>query len=180
MTLRELVTTTPAGHYQYFAYFYKCGDMFTPSFYKQQAQIVWNGLTRQNASGEAGVVAIFCEAVARGKAPTIHGDGQQTRDFVYVGDVAVANAAAATSDAIGVFNVGTGMEIDVNELFEAIARELRAGITASHGPAREGDISRSVLDPSRAAHVLGWRADVDLARGLQETVRWFLSHAAAD
>ena len=135
---------------------------------------------RQNASGEAGVVAIFCEAVARGKAPTIHGDGRQTRDFVYVGDVAVANAAAATSDAIGVFNVGTGMEIDVNELFEAIARELRAGITASHGPAREGDISRSVLDPSRAAHVLGWRADVDLARGLQETVRWFLSHAAAD
>jgi len=135
---------------------------------------------RQNASGEAGVVAIFCETVARGKAPTIHGDGRQTRDFVYVGDVAAANAAAATSDVSGVFNVGTGIEIDVNQLFEAIARELRAEIMAGRGPAREGDISRSVLDPRRAAQVLGWRSEVDLARGLQETVRWFLSHAAAD
>ena len=126
------------------------------------------------------MVAIFCEAMARGKAPTIHGDGRQTRDFVYVGDVAAANAAAATSDASGVFNVGTGMEIEVNELFGAIARELGAEVTASRGPAREGDISRSVLDPRRAARVLGWRMEVDLATGLQETVRWFLSHAAAD
>jgi UDP-glucose 4-epimerase len=135
---------------------------------------------RQNASGEAGVVAIFCEAIARGKSPTIHGDGRQTRDFVYVGDVAAANAAAASSDATGVFNVGTGREIDVNELFEAIVRELRADITAGRGPAREGDISRSVLDPGRAAGVLGWRAEVDLARGLEETVKWFLSHPRAD
>jgi UDP-glucose 4-epimerase len=135
---------------------------------------------RQNAAGEAGVVAIFCERIARGGRPTIDGDGRQTRDFVFVRDVAAANVAAAASSASGVFNVGTGGETDVNTLFNAIANALGAPIEPARGPAREGDIYRSVLDPTRAAEVLGWRAEVDLARGLQETVRWFLSHAAAD
>ena len=135
---------------------------------------------RQSAAGEAGVVAIFCEAVAGGKAPTIDGDGRQTRDFVYVGDVAAANLAAAESTGSGVFNVGTGIETDINTLFEVIAREMGTGLTAGHGRAREGDISRSVLDPIRAAKVMGWRSLVELPRGLRETVRWFMSHSGAE
>jgi UDP-glucose 4-epimerase len=134
---------------------------------------------RQSASGEAGVVAIFCEAVARGASVTIHGDGRQTRDFVFAGDVAAANAVAATSAASGVFNIGTGVETDVNSLFAAIAQAFGTGAEADHGPTRPGDIERSVLDPRRAEAVLEWRATVDLADGLRETVRWFLSQAGA-
>jgi UDP-glucose 4-epimerase len=135
---------------------------------------------RQNASGEAGVVAIFCQALARGSPVTIHGDGRQTRDFVFVGDVAAANAAAAASHAAGVFNVGTGIETDVNVLVDLIAKALGMPAAATHGPERPGDIGRSVLDPRRAADVLGWRARVGLPAGLAETSRWFLSHAAAE
>jgi UDP-glucose 4-epimerase len=135
---------------------------------------------RQNASGEAGVVAIFCEAVARGAPVTVHGDGRQTRDFVFVGDVAAANVAAAMSAAGGVFNIGTGVETDVNGLLDTIARASGAQPMAKHGPARAGDIERSVLDSERAADVLGWRAKIGLTVGIEETVRWFLSHAGAD
>ena len=135
---------------------------------------------RQNAAGEAGVVAIFCEAIAAGRPPTIHGDGLQTRDLVFVRDVAAANLAACASSATGVFNVGTGTETDVNTLCDAIANALGASIEPRRGPAREGDIYRSVLDPTRALELLGWRAEIDLARGLQETARWFLSHSGAE
>ena len=135
---------------------------------------------RQNAAGEAGVVAIFCQAVARGEPVTIHGDGTQTRDFVFVTDVAAANLAAADSDATGVFNVGTGTETDVNALFEVIAQAVGKPARVDHGPPRPGDISRSVLDPGLAARVLGWRAKVKARLGLEETVGWFLSQAGAE
>jgi UDP-glucose 4-epimerase len=135
---------------------------------------------RQNAAGEAGVVAIFCQAVARGRPVTIHGDGRQTRDFVFVTDVAAANLAAAASDATGVFNVGTGTETDVNVLFDVIARAVGQPARADHGPPRPGDISRSVLDPGRAARVLGWQPTVEVRVGLEETVGWFLSHEDAE
>ena len=130
---------------------------------------------RQNASGEAGVVAIFCEAIARGARPVIHGDGRQTRDFVYVEDVARANAAAVQSAATGVFNVGTGVEMDVNALYAAIARAFGTGQAPLHGPDRAGDIRRSALDARRAADVLGWRATVAAESGLAATARWFMS-----
>ena len=135
---------------------------------------------RQNAAGEAGVVAIFCQAVALGRPVTIHGDGRQTRDFVFVTDVAAANLAAAASDASGVFNIGTGTETDVNILFDVIAHAVGKPARADHGPPRPGDISRSVLDPGRAARVLGWQATVEVRVGLQETVGWFLSHKDAE
>ncbi len=135
---------------------------------------------RQNASGEAGVVAIFCQAVDRGSPVTIEGDGLQTRDFVYVEDVARANAAAARSTASGVYNIGTGVETNINQLLEAIGRTYERSVSASRGPARVGDIRKSVLDPSRAKVGLGWRAEVDLGAGVAATVRWFMSRPPAE
>jgi len=131
---------------------------------------------RQNAAGEAGVVAIFCEAIARGSQVTIDGDGLQTRDFVYVQDVARANVAAARSTTRGVYNIGTGAETSINQLLEAIGHAFGRSVSASTGPARVGDIRKSVLDPSRAKAKLDWRAMVDLGVGVEATVRWFMSH----
>ena len=135
---------------------------------------------RQNASGEAGVVAIFCEAMARGAEVTIHGDGRQTRDFVFVGDVAAANVAAAESEATGVFNISTGVETDINTLYDEIARAFGRTAAPAHGPERPGDIERSVLDAGRAADLLGWRAKVAVSVGLEATSRWFMSRAGAE
>jgi UDP-glucose 4-epimerase len=134
---------------------------------------------RQNAAGEAGVVAIFCEAIARASEVTIDGDGLQTRDFVYVEDVARANAAAARASARGVYNIGTGVETSIRQLLEAIGRAFGRRVSTSTGPARVGDIRKSVLDPGRAKADLGWRAEVDLGVGVEATVRWFMSHSPA-
>jgi UDP-glucose 4-epimerase len=128
---------------------------------------------RQDPHGEAGVVAIFAQKMLRGEPVTVNGDGRQTRDYVYVGDVVRANLLALESTATGPFNVGTGIETDVNEL----ARLLReaAGTTSEvrHGPAKAGEQRRSVVDAGRATEVLGWRPEVSLAEGLQRTVAWF-------
>jgi UDP-glucose 4-epimerase len=126
---------------------------------------------RQLAKLEGGVVAIFMERLAAGDAPQIFGDGEQTRDFVYVGDVVQA-ILAATRAGGGVFNVGTGVETSVNALFEACRRVAGAEADADHAPARPGDLVRSVLDPGLAERELGWRAEHDLERGLAETWAW--------
>lgn len=135
---------------------------------------------RQNASGEAGVVAVFCEAAARGAPVVIDGDGGQTRDFVFVQDVAEANAIAVASHATGIFNISTGIETDVNRLFETIARAFGKAVASTRGPVRPGDIRRSVLDPGRAVHGLGWRAKVDLETGIAPTARYFMSHKSSE
>lgn len=135
---------------------------------------------RQNASGEAGVVAIMCQAVSAGTAVTIHGDGKQTRDFVYVGDVARANALAVISTATGDFNIGGGTETDINGLLDSIIRLSGSPATVVRGSARSGDIRKSALDSSRAAELLGWRAEVALDTGLAATLRWFMSQASSD
>lgn len=132
---------------------------------------------RQNTMGEAGVVAVFCEAVARGEPVLIHGDGGQSRDFVYVGDVADANVAAIASDATGIFNISTGVETDINRLLASIARAFGVPPKSVTGPARDGDIRRSVLAPDHAARSFGWRAKVDLDAGVEATARWFMSRA---
>jgi UDP-glucose 4-epimerase len=126
---------------------------------------------RQLAKLEGGVVAIFMERLAAGDPPQIFGDGEQTRDFVYVGDVVQA-ILAATRAAGGVFNVGTGVETSVNALFEACRRVAGSEAGAVHTPARPGDLVRSVLDPGHASRELGWRAEHDLERGLAETWVW--------
>jgi UDP-glucose 4-epimerase len=126
---------------------------------------------RQDPHGEAGVVAIFLGALTEGNEPTIFGDGSQTRDYVYVGDVARATLQALGQEA-GIFNVGTGKETSVLELYELCRRVAGSDVSATHAGARLGELQRSVLDPSRAAEVLGFSAFVDLEDGLQATWEW--------
>jgi UDP-glucose 4-epimerase len=126
---------------------------------------------RQDPHGEAGVVAIFLGALARGEQARIFGDGSQTRDYVYVGDVARATVGALGHEG-GVFNVGTGRETAVAELYELCARVAGSDIPAEHAPARLGELQRSFLDPTLAAETLGFRAMVDLEDGLRSTWDW--------
>ena len=126
---------------------------------------------RQDPHGEAGVVAIFLGALARGEQARIFGDGMQTRDYVYVGDVARATLAALGHEG-GVFNVGTGRETSVAELYELCARVAGSDRAAEHAPARLGELQRSFLDPTLAADTLGFRAMVDLEDGLRSTWNW--------
>jgi UDP-glucose 4-epimerase len=123
---------------------------------------------RQDPHGEAGVVAIFLGALAEGRAPRIFGDGLQTRDYVYAGDVARATLAAAGQDG-GVFNVGTGSETSVVDLYEACRLVAGSSLEAEPAPPRLGELQRSVLDVSRAERELGWRPEVPLEEGLRLT-----------
>jgi UDP-glucose 4-epimerase len=126
---------------------------------------------RQDPHGEAGVVAIFMNALRDGKTPRIYGDGRQTRDYVFVGDVVSATLAAAGHDG-GVFNVGTGSETSVVELYERIQRVSGIERAPQHAEPRAGELQRSVLDPSLAARELGWRPQSSLDEGLAATWRW--------
>ncbi|MBX5475462.1 MAG: NAD-dependent epimerase/dehydratase family protein, partial [Thermoleophilia bacterium] len=126
---------------------------------------------RQEPHGEAGVVAIFMGLLHEGGTPRIFGDGSQTRDYVFVGDVARAVLAALGQDG-GVFNVGTGIETSVLELYAAIQAASGIEREPEHAPPRLGELQRSVLDVSLAARVLGWRPETSLADGLAETWRW--------
>jgi len=123
---------------------------------------------RQDPHGEAGVVAIFLGALAHEQAPRIFGDGRQTRDYVYAGDVARASLAAA-GHAGGVFNVGTSLETSVVELYELCRRVAGSTLEAIEAPARLGELQRSVLDVSLAERELGWRPEVTLEDGLRLT-----------
>jgi UDP-glucose 4-epimerase len=122
---------------------------------------------RQDPKGEAGVVAIFLGALKAGKAPRIFGDGTQTRDYVYAGDVAQASLAAVGQE--GVFNVGTGNETSVLDLYELCRRIAGAELDPEMAPARLGEIERSVLDVSKADRDLGWTPQVELEEGLRRT-----------
>ena len=127
---------------------------------------------RQNPDGEAGVVAIFASRMLVGQTPTIFGDGNQTRDYVFVDDVVHAFALAAGRGDGRLVNVGTGLETSVNGLSRLLA--ALSGFTGqpAQGPARPGDLRRSALDPSLAEEVLGWRPWTHLEDGLGETVAY--------
>ena len=122
---------------------------------------------------EAGVVAIFIQKMLNNEQPLINGNGRQTRDFVFVDDVAEANLAAMRQDAHGVYNVGTGTETSVNELFRMVAGLTGSTVKEVHGPAKVGEHVRSVVDPSRIKQELGWDVRVGLAEGLKQTVEYF-------
>jgi UDP-glucose 4-epimerase len=126
---------------------------------------------RQEPHGEAGVVAIFMGLLRGDGTPRIYGDGAQTRDYVYVGDVVRAVVAALGADG-GVYNVGTGVETSVLELYAAVERAAGVERAPVHEPARAGELQRSVLDVSLAARELGWRPEGTLADGLDSTWRW--------
>lgn len=119
---------------------------------------------RQDPDREAGVVAIFAGAAIAGRPVTVFGDGCQTRDYVYVGDVVSAWLAAAGSDAMGALNISTGVELTILDLVHEL------GLEHEFAPDRSGEITRSCLDPSAAARVLGWRARLPLSEGLRRTL----------
>lgn len=128
---------------------------------------------RQNPKGEAGVVSIFATKMMAGEQPLINGDGEQTRDYVYVGDVVEANMLALQCSGSDVFNVGTGAETDVNTLFHHLKRATRSGCEEQHGQAKKGEQLRSVLDTRKIQTTLGWKPGVSLEVGLQRTVDFF-------
>lgn len=134
---------------------------------------------RQDPHGEAGVVAIFSGKMLRGEPVTVNGDGKQTRDYVYVGDVARMSLLAVEKDATGPVNVGTGIETDVNQLAAGILAAAGSTSEVQHGPAKGGEQRRSVVDIRRAAEVFGWRPEVSLQDGLARTVEFFRQKIAA-
>ncbi len=130
---------------------------------------------RQNPHGEAGVVAIFTTKFLNGEQPVINGDGKQTRDYVYVGDIVDANLKALDYSETGVFNLGTGIETDVNMLFRTLRELTGSKCEENHGPAKKGEQLRSVLDYSLAKAKLEWEPKVSINEGLQKTVEYFTS-----
>jgi len=126
---------------------------------------------RQDPLGEAGVIAIFCGKLRQGERPTVFGDGKQTRDYIYVGDVVAAMLAAAEAETTGAVNIGTGIETDVLELVSALG-ELGGSesFEPELAPPRTGEVQRISIDPARAASELGWRAKMSLSDGLRVTL----------
>ncbi len=132
---------------------------------------------RQSPHGEAGVVAIFLDRLLAGTTPTINGPGLQTRDYVHVSDVVRANLAALGRPGFHIYNVGTGIETDVNQLYAAIARAVGSDTTPQHGSAKAGEQQRSVVDGSLGRRELGLPAPLPLALGLERTAAWFRARA---
>lgn len=130
---------------------------------------------RQRKDGEAGVVAIFAGAMLEGQETRINGSGEQTRDYVFVDDVALANMAASELDLTGVFNVGTGVETSVLELHEALRAATGSSLPAQHGPAKAGEQIRSVLDGTRLRSLAALPEPVSLQEGLARTLAWMRS-----
>jgi UDP-glucose 4-epimerase len=161
------------------------GELYL-NYYGLERKLSWCALRyanvygpRQDPHGEAGVVAIFTGRCLEGRACTIFGDGKQTRDYVFVGDVARANLLALTSDFVGPVNIGTGRETDVVELQAGIARAAGRTVEVVFAPAKPGEQRRSSIDPAKAATVLGWRPEVTLERGLSLTADFFRARRAA-
>jgi UDP-glucose 4-epimerase len=130
---------------------------------------------RQDPHGEAGVVAIFCGRLIAGEPVTIYGDGKQTRDYTFVGDVVRANLAALSASCSGPVNIGTGVETSVNALYAELAKAAGVSRAPNYAPRRPGEQQRSVISAAKAARELGWRPEVPLAQGLRATLEFFRS-----
>ena len=142
---------------------------------------------RQDPHGEAGVVAIFCNKMLKGEPLTVFGDGNQTRDYVFAGDVARANLAAATATLpparqvdVRAFNIGTGRETSVLELAETLRRAAETSVTVQHLPARPGELPRSAVSNQKAVASLQWQPTVNLEDGLRMTYEYFAGRARGD
>lgn len=128
---------------------------------------------RQDPHGEAGVVAIFARAMLNGKSPTVFGDGNDERDYVYVGDVIDAIIRTADRSLPGPFNIGSGEGTSTNRIFQLVAENCAHTDRAIYGPPRPGDVNRIFLDVTRAREELGWTPETTLESGLKTTVDWF-------
>ncbi len=133
---------------------------------------------RQSPHGEAGVVAIFAHKLLANTQPTINGDGRQTRDYVYVGDVVRANLAVLGLPGFRTFNIGTGVETDVIELFEKLRAAIGTGPPADHGPAKAGEQLRSCISSALIESELGLRIGTSFDQGIQITADWFKAQQA--
>ncbi|MDI6735928.1 MAG: NAD-dependent epimerase/dehydratase family protein [bacterium] len=127
----------------------------------------------QDPWGEAGVVAIFINKLLKNEQPIINGDGKQTRDYTYVDDVVEANILAINSPVTGIFNIGTGLETSVNELFSMILKTMAVNVKEVHGPAKDGETSRSCVDGTKANLTFGWQPKVSFEDGIKQTVKYF-------
>ena len=130
---------------------------------------------RQNPHGDAGVVAIFTLKMLNGEQPIINGDGKQTRDYVFVGDVVRANVLALKYTGSNIFNIGTGIETDVNQLFNHIKKLTGSSAEEKHIPAKAGEQMRSVISSKKINEMLGWKPTVTIEEGLKRTVEFFRS-----
>ena len=128
---------------------------------------------RQNPFGEAGVVAIFSTKLLKGEQPIINGHGKQTRDYVFVGDVVKANLLGLKDEVSDVYNIGTGIETDVNQLFHYINDIAKANKEEKHGPTAAGEQLRSVISSDKLFNKFGWRPSTKLEDGLRTTVEYF-------
>ena len=128
---------------------------------------------RQNPFGEAGVVAIFASKLLKGEQPTINGEGTQTRDYVFVKDVVKANLIASKDRENNIYNIGTGKETDVNEIFRMLNKVIGKGQVEKHGPAALGEQMRSVITSDKFFKKFNWRPSTNISDGLVETVEYF-------
>jgi len=154
-------------------------------FYKEEFGLDFTSLApaniygpRQDPHGEAGVIAIFANKLIRQEAPTINGDGEITRDFVYVDDVAHAFVLACDKGSGETYNIGTGQETTINELFKVMAEGAGYEGEAIYGPPRPGDLVRNALDVSKAKRDLDWEPWTSLKEGIEQTISWFAQRAA--
>ena len=132
---------------------------------------------RQDPKGEAGVIAIFINNLLKNKKCTIFGNGKQTRDYIFVHDIVRANILAMQSNKIGEFNIGTGKQVSVNNLFAQCAKLIGSNIQANHGPVVFGEVQKSCLNIKKAKQELKWQPKIILNQGLQRTINWFKKNA---
>lgn len=135
---------------------------------------------RQNPESGAGVIAHFMRKILAGEAPVINGTGNKTRDYIYVSDVVEANKLALTYHGVGAFNIGTGIETDVNTVFRMIRNLTQLDIPEVHGPEMLGENVRSVLDISRSRKILGWTPHIAFEDGLRETIEWYIKSGTGE
>jgi UDP-glucose 4-epimerase len=128
---------------------------------------------RQDPEGEAGVVAIFIQKMLNGEQAVINGNGRQTRDFVFVDDVVEANLMMMGQETQGTYNVGTGVETSINDLFRILVQHTGSTCKEMHGPAKKGEQARSVIDSTKLRHEVSWEPKADLSDGLKKTVEYF-------
>jgi UDP-glucose 4-epimerase len=134
---------------------------------------------RQDQKGEGGVIGVFCKMLNEGKTPKIFGDGKQTRDFVYVGDVVNANMKAMRAKESGAYHIATGKETSVKAVAAFIAEEYGRKIAFGQGSVPAGDVRRSCLNPALSKKKLKWQAETGVREGIKKTVAWFKAHPHA-
>jgi len=128
---------------------------------------------RQNSKGESGVVSIFIDKLFSGESPIINGSGKQTRDFVFIEDIIEANILAMKKNKVGVYNIGTGKETDINTIFQKLKKITNSNLKAVHCLEKKGEQKRSCLDYKKAQKELSWKPKYNLDEGLIKTVEWF-------